>query len=54
MIIASCFGNLETVKYLVERGADINIKDDEGNTALSFAEKYGNEQVALFLKEQSS
>ncbi|MGE7185488.1 hypothetical protein ACQKKK_16230 [Peribacillus sp. NPDC006672] len=42
------------LSYLVEKGADINVKEDEGNTALSFAERYGNELVVLFLREQGS
>ena len=27
---ASFRGNIETVKYIVEKGADVNIKDDQG------------------------
>ncbi len=34
---ASLEGNTETVKRLLESGADVNAKDDEGRTALMFA-----------------
>ena len=35
---ASKEGNLEIVKYLVEKGANVNIKDNHGRTALDLAE----------------
>ena len=34
---ASLEGHLEIVKYLVKNGADINIKNEDGNTALDWA-----------------
>lgn len=55
LIIASCFPDrLETVKLLVERGADIHAKDNEGETALFYAEEYGIDDVASFLKERGA
>lgn len=56
LIIASCYDQLETVKLLMERSADINAKIEDGNTALSYAKEYGNEEVAFFQKskEQNS
>jgi len=53
IMIASCFNHLETVKVLVQKGSNINAKVNGGNTALSFAEEYGNKEVATFLRQQS-
>lgn len=38
LMIASCKGNLEIVKLLVDNGADINIKNNNGKTALDLAD----------------
>ena len=46
--------NQELVKYLVEQGADVNAKDDNGNTVLSEARKYGNELQIQFLIEHGA
>lgn len=35
--IASYEGKLDVVKYLLDKKADVNIKDDEGDTALHYA-----------------
>ena len=35
---ASSDGNLETVKLLIENGADVNIKNNDGKTALDLAD----------------
>ena len=37
--LASRNEHLEVVKLLIERGADINIKNNEGETPLDFAKK---------------
>jgi len=37
LIIASKRGHIEIVRMLVEKGADINVKDKHGNTALMHA-----------------
>lgn len=42
-------GYLECVKDLLERGADINIKDDFGNTALHDAVVGGNPEIVKAL-----
>lgn len=45
-------GRLETIKVLLENGADTNIKDNEGKTALIYAvkDKYNLEKVKLLIK----
>ena len=42
-----CFKDI--VKGLVKAGADINVSDNQGNTALYYALRYGNQEVARFL-----
>jgi ankyrin repeat protein len=37
LIIATIKGHTEMVEFLVNKGIDINIKNDEGNTALHYA-----------------
>lgn len=34
------YGKLEVVKYLIKNGAYVNIKNDNGKTALNWAEPY--------------
>jgi ankyrin repeat protein len=41
---AARHGNLEAVKYLVERGADVNAKDNDGKTPLMWAAEYDGEK----------
>ncbi|MEI0445998.1 ankyrin repeat domain-containing protein [Brachyspira intermedia] len=42
--------DLETLKSLIEKGADINAKDDSNITALMLASEKGHLEVAEFLK----
>ncbi|WCR54431.1 MAG: Phosphocholine transferase AnkX [Wolbachia endosymbiont of Ctenocephalides orientis wCori] len=44
-------GNLEKVKELVEKGADLYVKDSDGNAALSLAVYYGKLDVVKYLIE---
>lgn len=49
---ASVRGNLEVMKLLIERGADINLTDKDGWTALMGATVQGHlESVSLLLKQ---
>ena len=43
-------GNLEFVKYLVEKGADINKQDIEGSTALDYAIDEDRDDVIKYLE----
>ena len=54
LMIASCKGNLEIVKLLVDNGADVNIKSDIGNTALMFASEYGQLDIVKYLVEKGA
>ena len=47
---ASVNGHLDVVRYLICNGADVNIKNNNGETALDLAEKNGCEEVAEFLR----
>lgn len=53
-MIASTYNQFEIVKLLVQRSADINAKDNDGNTAIFYAEEYGNEEVVTFLRDQGA
>lgn len=44
--------NLDSFKYLIEKGADIQVKDDFGNTLLHSAAKLGLLDIVHFLVEQ--
>ena len=41
----------DVVELLVAQGADINIKDDSGNTALTLAHAKGNQEIIHLLEE---
>ena len=44
-------GHLDTVKVLVDYGADVNLKNNNGDTALSLARKKKFEATAKFLAD---
>ena len=44
--IAAANGYGDVMKYLVKRGADLNVQDDSGSTPLHVAAKFG--QVSFF------
>ncbi|MCL2809124.1 MAG: ankyrin repeat domain-containing protein [Treponema sp.] len=49
LLHASRYNNMELVRLLVDRGANINARNREGNTALSIAQYNGNAQISDFL-----
>ncbi|MCL2720281.1 MAG: ankyrin repeat domain-containing protein [Treponema sp.] len=49
LLHASRYDNLELVRLLVDRGADINARNRDGNTALSLAQINGNYHITDFL-----
>jgi len=54
LLYASKWGNLEIVKLLVEKGAIINIKAVNGDTALSLARKNNNDEISNYLTEHGA
>lgn len=38
--MASAYGHIEVMNYLIENGADVSVKDDSGKTALEYLNKY--------------
>ena len=51
---AAYYGHLEIVKYLVENGADINAKDNNGWTSLIHAAYNGHLEVVKYLVENKA
>ncbi|MEW6298901.1 MAG: ankyrin repeat domain-containing protein [Thermodesulfobacteriota bacterium] len=51
LIVAARQGYADTVRLLIERGADVNAQDKYGTTALQWAEKNGHKDVVRLLKE---
>jgi hypothetical protein len=54
LLYASQWGNLETVKLLVEHGADVNVRAANGSTAASIALENDQPAVYNFLKEHGA
>jgi ankyrin repeat protein len=48
---AAVSGKVETVKALLEAGANVLVKDRDGRTAIDHAEKGGNEEIIKVLRE---
>jgi ankyrin repeat protein len=47
---AAIEGNLEDIKRLLEQGADTNARDNDGMTALMYAEDLGYTEIVDLLK----
>jgi len=54
LLYASRYNNFEMVRILVDRGANLNVRNINGNTALSIAQANGNEQISNFLIERGA
>jgi ankyrin repeat protein len=52
--MAAISGSLDMVQLIVNGGAKINAKDDDGMTALNYAVKNGHKDVVAFLQDKRS
>jgi ankyrin repeat protein len=48
---AALDGHLAIAKRLLEGGADVTLRDDEGKTAIDIAREYGYSEVVALLSE---
>ncbi|PTB73793.1 ankyrin, partial [Trichoderma longibrachiatum ATCC 18648] len=46
---ASMAGRTSTARYLLDKGADIHVKDDEGNSSLIYATLYAHQETIKLL-----
>lgn len=53
-MLASEFGHLEIVKYLIENEADVNVQDRDGWTALIEATNSGRLEVVKYFSRKRS
>ena len=49
LIRAALYGKSKALQALIEGGADKNIKDKQGRTALEFAKKYNHPEIVEIL-----
>lgn len=54
LMLASSKGRIELVDLLVKKGADVNVKDDEGFTALWYASRANHIEVMAYLQEHGA
>jgi ankyrin repeat protein len=54
LLYASKWNNFELIKLLVEKGANINVKAKDGNTALTMAQTNGNNEIYNYLIEHGA
>ena len=52
MLLSAYKGHLDCVKYLVQQGGDVNAKDNNGNTVLSFAKSGKQQNIIKYLVEE--
>lgn len=50
LMYAAAYGDVETVEYLLSCGADVDAVDDDGETAIDWAERNGRTDILLLLK----
>eukprot|EP00919_Chromeraceae_sp_WS-2016_P004917 GHVR01011628.1.p2 GENE.GHVR01011628.1~~GHVR01011628.1.p2 ORF type:complete len:107 (+),score=13.94 GHVR01011628.1:524-844(+) len=53
-MIASERTHLDTVKYLIEKGADVNLRNVNGNTALLLTVRYNISETFKYLIEKGA
>ena len=53
-MVASLNGHAEIVKLLADNGAELNLKSNDGSSALIFASQNGNAEVVKVLLEKGA
>jgi Ankyrin repeats (3 copies) len=53
LMLAAANGHMETVKLLLDRGADLNVRDNEGKTALVWAREKGHTEIVQLIEAAS-
>ncbi len=51
LMFAARYNKIEILKYLLEKGADKDVKDDKGYTAIKYAENSKSAEAVAFLKQ---
>ncbi len=51
LMLAARYNKVDILKYLLEKGADKQIKDERGNTALKYAENSKSQEAVDYLKQ---
>ena len=51
LIMATVNGHIEIVRTLLDRGADVSVKDADGWTAVMFAQEYRHAEIEKLLRE---
>lgn len=54
LIIVSKLGNIKSVNFLIENGADVNTQNEKGITALMLASRFGHIETVKFLIEKGA
>ena len=44
----------EIAKMLIENGADVNVKNEDGMTALNYADKQGHTEIVKLLRDNEA
>lgn len=52
LMYAVKYGNITMVKHLVEAGAEVNAKNNEGKNAFDYAQKYSQKEIEEYLHEK--
>lgn len=49
LMLGASHGRFDTIRLLLEAGADINIQDEDGSTALMCAAEHGHMKIVKYL-----
>ena len=50
-MVAAFTGRMEVIELLIENGADVNAKDEDGGTPLLYATLSGHKEIADLLRK---